>query len=54
MIQFITQDVSNKMLFTVDDKHVIKALRQKNVTVLGDFLRNLQIKIGHVDLWSNC
>ena len=38
------------MPFVIDDKHVIKVICQENVTVLGDFLRNLQIKIGQVAL----
>jgi len=35
----ITHDVSNKMPFAVDDKHVIKVLRQENVTIFGEKLK---------------
>jgi len=48
----VTHDVSNKMPFVVDVKHVIKVLSKK-CYISWRFLRSLRIKIGHVAFWPN-
>ena len=41
-------DVSNKMPFAVDDKHVIKVLHQEKRYSSQRFLKEFPDKVGHV------